>query len=59
MSEERPMIHIRLPKSLVKRIDHLGVDWELGRARTVERLLADALASRGERQEALGGADED
>ena len=45
MDDERPMIHVRLPKLLVKRIDHVRVEWELDRARTIERLLETALAS--------------
>lgn len=43
--DERPMIHIRLPKSMIRSIDHLAVDWELDRARTIERLLEGVLAA--------------
>ncbi|MCH7659707.1 MAG: hypothetical protein IH933_03715 [Euryarchaeota archaeon] len=43
MEEDRPMIHVRLPKGLVKRVDHVSVEWEKDRARTIERLLELAL----------------
>ena len=39
MEADRPMIHVRLPKGLVKRVDHVSVEWEKDRARTIERLL--------------------
>ena len=45
MAEDRPMIHIRLPKPLVKRVDHIAVDWEVDRARAIQRLLETALES--------------
>ena len=38
------MVHVRLPKPLVKRVDHLAVDWETDRARAVQRLLEEAVA---------------
>ena len=37
------MIHIRLPKPLIRRVDHVAVDWDLDRARAIERLLERAL----------------
>lgn len=43
MENERPMIHVRLSKSLLKKVDHAAVDLELDRARTIERLLQVAL----------------
>lgn len=42
-TDERTMVHIRLPKPLLKRVDHRSVDWETDRARTIERLLERAL----------------
>ena len=45
MTDERPMVHIRLPKVLVKRVDHLAVDWDTDRARAVERLLEHAVTN--------------
>jgi metal-responsive CopG/Arc/MetJ family transcriptional regulator len=44
MEEDRPMIHIRLPKALVRRIDHVSVDLDIDRARTIERILERGLA---------------
>jgi hypothetical protein len=41
--ETRPMIHIRLPKAMIKSIDHISVDLDLDRARTIKRLLQQAL----------------
>ena len=38
------MYHVRLPRSLVKRLDHYCVDNNLDRARGVEVLLGIALA---------------
>jgi hypothetical protein len=37
--EQREMVHVRLPKSLVREIDHLAVDWDTYRNGAVERLL--------------------
>ena len=45
MSDDRPMVHFRLDRTLLKRIDHIAVDWGLDRARTVERLLDQAFAA--------------
>ncbi len=36
---DRTMIHIRLPRELVARIDHEAVDRELDRSRMVESLV--------------------
>lgn len=44
--EARPMIHIRLPKEMIRAIDHLGVDMDLDRARTIEHLLNDVLSAK-------------
>ena len=41
--EERPMVHIRLPKELLKAVDHESVELDLDRARTIESLLRKAL----------------
>ena len=35
----RPMIHIRLPRELVKRLDHVAIEWRMDRGHTIERLL--------------------
>lgn len=59
MDEERPMIHIRLPKPLLKRVDHVRVDMERDRARTIEKLLEMGLEAWGQEerpQVALAGA---
>jgi predicted transcriptional regulator len=37
------MIHIRLPKALIKRVDHVAVDLDKDRAKTIEQLLDIAL----------------
>lgn len=42
--DDRPLVHVRLPKPLVKQVDHLSVEWEKDRARTIEQLLTKALA---------------
>ena len=34
-----PMVHVRLPKELMKQVDHLGVDWDEFRSGAMERLL--------------------
>lgn len=41
MSEtaERKGTYIRLDRKLFRTIDHLAVEWELDRARTIERLV--------------------
>lgn len=43
--DSRPMVHIRLPKTLVRRVDHLAVDRDLDRARAIEQLIEIALGS--------------
>ena len=43
MEESRPMIHIRLPTALSTRVDHVAVDVDKDRAKTIEQLLAAAL----------------
>lgn len=48
---DRPMIHIRLPKSLIRLIDHVGVDLDTDRARTIERILEQGLAEMERREE--------
>ena len=37
--EFRPMIHIRLPRPLLRQVDHASVDMDQDRARTIEKLL--------------------
>lgn len=41
--DERPMIHIRFTKSQLRRVDHVAVDLDLDRARTIEYLVGIAL----------------
>jgi hypothetical protein len=43
MPDENPMIHVRLPRSLVKRVSLVGAYMEKDRAHTVEALLEIAL----------------
>lgn len=50
MEEPRPMIHIRLPKALIKRVDHVAVDLDKDRAKTIEQLLDIALECLDQRQ---------
>lgn len=50
MEEARPMIHIRLPKNLIKKVDHVAVDWDKDRAKTIESLLDLALQRLDERE---------
>lgn len=40
---ERVMLQVRLPKELVKQLDHACVDWERTRAALVEQLLREGL----------------
>ena len=40
---ERVLLQVRLPKDLVKRLDHACVDWEQSRAELVEELLREGL----------------
>ena len=42
-SDPRKMVHVRLPKPLIREIDHLAVDWDTYRNKAVERLLAWAM----------------
>ena len=44
-TDDRPMIHIRLPKPLIRQIDHVSVDLDQDRARTIERVLEAGLRS--------------
>lgn len=37
--DPRPMIHVRLPRPLLKRLDILSVELETDRARALERVL--------------------
>lgn len=39
MMDKRTLVQVRLPRSLVKRIDHLSVEWDTTRTQTLERLL--------------------
>ena len=49
--DERPMIHIRLPRPLLKQVDHAGIEMERDRARTIEHLLEMALETVGDQPE--------
>lgn len=52
MTEPRPaelarvLVQVRLPKELVRVVDHLAVDEDLTRQAMVERLLGEALEHR-------------
>ena len=50
--EGREMVHVRLDARLVRRIDHLAVDWRSYRNEAVERLLREALEKYPERESA-------
>lgn len=39
MSEERRLVQVRLPKSLVRMLDHARIDCGLTRVEAIERLL--------------------
>lgn len=41
--EQKVLVQVRLPKDLVRRIDHLSVDFDLYRAQMIEQLLREAL----------------
>lgn len=47
--DESTMLQVRLPKDLVKEIDHLCIDLELFRAGLVTILLREALDARAAR----------
>lgn len=40
---DRMLVQVRLPRDLVKRIDHLCVDWDLYRVELIEQLLQEGL----------------
>lgn len=42
-NEERPLIHVRLSRDVLKRLDHLAVEMELDRARTLQKVLEKGL----------------
>lgn len=42
-ADQRKMVHVRLPKTLLREIDHLAVDWDTYRNKAVEQLLAYAV----------------
>ena len=48
MQEDSEIVHVRLPKELIKKIDHLAVDEDLYRQGVFERLLVIALDVVGE-----------
>ena len=48
MQEDSEIVHVRLPKELIKKIDHLAVDEDLYRQGVFERLLVIALEVVGE-----------
>jgi len=39
VSDDKEMVHVRLPRFLIKKIDHMAVDADLYRAGAVERIL--------------------
>lgn len=39
MGDERVLVQVRLPKALVKQLDHLAIDWGTSRARLIEHLI--------------------
>lgn len=43
--DPRPMIHVRLPRPLLKRLDILSVELETDRARALQRVLEEGLPS--------------
>lgn len=43
MAKDDPMLHVRLPGSLIRDIDYLSVDWNTYRSGVVERLLTWAI----------------
>ena len=44
--EQSKMVHVRLPKTLIREIDHLAVDMDTFRNKAVEQLLAYAVAQQ-------------
>lgn len=43
------MVHVRLPRDIVKLVDHAAVDMETDRARAIELMLRYALTAGGGR----------
>lgn len=44
MEDDLRLVHIRLPRSLIRRVDHVGIEMDLrDRASTIERILREAL----------------
>ena len=43
VDEQSKMVHVRLPKTLIREIDHLAVDMDTFRNKAVEQLLAYAV----------------
>ena len=41
--DDRKMVHVRLPKALIREIDHLAVDMDTFRNKAVEQLLTYAV----------------
>jgi hypothetical protein len=46
VTDDRVQVMVRLPRSLVKEIDHLAVDLDLFRGEAMALLLIDALDAR-------------
>jgi hypothetical protein len=42
--EARVLVQVRLPKSIVKELDHICIDWDLNRTQLVEQLLREGIA---------------
>lgn len=55
---DRVLVQVRLPKDLVKRIDHLSIDHDLYRAQMMERLVREGIKTydRGGPSGASGGS---
>lgn len=41
--DERVVIRIKLPRDLIKRVDHVALDLDVDRARAIEEMLTDFL----------------
>ena len=49
MKEEEVVIHIRLPRVLVKKLDHIAVNDDLYRSALYEKLLTSAIEGNDKR----------
>ena len=53
--DEKKVAHFRLPKSLLREIDHLAVDWETTRQGAIQALLELAMTAH-RRGDAMKGS---